>query len=209
MIRIAQFFVALALSISVSAQTFEGEIRYKTTYKSKMTNMTDIQLTSLMGSSLSYFIKGDKYLSRTNGTYFQWQLYVPAENRIYNKLSNSENATQIDASQAADEIIKIAIRKGVAEVLGHKVDEIVITCKNSVETYLVSSRLGADPTLFKKHRYGNWFDLLSAGKALPLKWTFDGPQFSLETVATEIIEGKLEDKLFKLPEAKKPANVGD
>lgn len=209
MIRIASLVVALVLSASVSAQTFEGEIVYKTTYKSKVANLTDAQLTSMMGSSLEYFIKGDKYLSRTNGTYFQWQLYVPTDNKIYNKLSTSERATQVDASEVTDEIVKIAVKKGVAEVLGHKVDEIVITCKNSVETYLVSSRLAVDPKLFAKHRYGNWYDLLSTGKALPLKWTLDGPQFSLQTVATQIKEGKLDDKLFKLPEEKQPGNVGN
>ena len=75
------FFVVTLLTISLFGQDFEGKILYNNVYKSKMPNMTDQQFTAMMGSQQEYSIKDGDYRSVSNGSLFQWQLYV---NRIIN-----------------------------------------------------------------------------------------------------------------------------
>jgi hypothetical protein len=40
------------------AQNFEGKITYSNSYKSKIPNLSDDQLSSIMGTTQEYYIKG-------------------------------------------------------------------------------------------------------------------------------------------------------
>ena len=66
----------LFVSLTVFGQSFEGEVIYQSTYKSKNPTITDDRLTSMMGSTEDYFIKGAAYKSKVNGTLLEWQLYI-------------------------------------------------------------------------------------------------------------------------------------
>jgi len=46
----------------------------------------------MMGSTQEYLIKGGDYKSIANGTLVQWQLFINKDNKLYNKMSNSETA---------------------------------------------------------------------------------------------------------------------
>jgi hypothetical protein len=59
-----------------------------------------------MGSSQNYIIKGGDYKSSANGTMFQWQLYINKDNKLYNKMSNSETILWNDAGAKPDEVLK-------------------------------------------------------------------------------------------------------
>ena len=89
--------------------------------------MTDHQWTSVMGSTQEYLIKGSDYKSIANGTLVQWQLYINKDNKLYNKMSNSETAFWNDASVQGDEVLKVEVNKGVTEILGYKCDEVILT----------------------------------------------------------------------------------
>ncbi|MEI6524242.1 MAG: hypothetical protein WCO37_12185 [Bacteroidota bacterium] len=97
-------FTVLA-TINVFGQNFEGKIFYTNSYKSKNPKMTDQQWTSMMGSTQEYLIKGGDYKSIANGTLVQWQIYINKDNKLYNKMSNSETALWNDASIQGDEIL--------------------------------------------------------------------------------------------------------
>lgn len=195
----------LILTISVISafttfgQSFEGKIFYTNTYKSKNPKMTDQQWTSMMGSTQEYLIKGGDYKSIANGTLVQWQLYINKDNKLYNKMSNSETTFWNDASVQGDEILKIEINKGVTEVLGYKCDEVILTCKSGVQKYYFNSNLSVDTKLFANHKFGNWFDYLSKSNSLPLKSVIETAHFTLESVATEVKPMKLDTKTFELP----------
>lgn len=193
--------VCLALFISICSfgQSFEGKIIYKNSYKSKIPGATDQQFTSAMGSTQEYFIKGGNYKSVGNGAIFQWQLYLNKDNKLYNKMSNSDTLLWNDGSENKDEIIKTEINKGVTEILGYKCDELILTCKSGVQKYYFNSKFSVDTKLFINHKFGNWYDYLSKTNALPLKTVVDTEQFTLESVATEIKEMKLDPTFFDLP----------
>lgn len=191
--------LATIFAITSVGQTFEGEIIYKNTYKSKIPSVTDEQLTTMMGTTQEYFIRNGDYKSITNGSFFQWQLYVNKDNKLYNKMSNSETLIWNNGATNPDEILKAEINKGVAEILGYKCDELILTCKSGIQKYYFNSKISANTKLFVNHKFGNWYDVLSRSNSLPLKSIVDNGQFTMESVAIEVKERKLVKAFFDLP----------
>jgi hypothetical protein len=198
-------FALTVLIATVFGQNFQGRIVYQNTYVSKLPNVTSEQFTSMMGSTQTYIIKGGDYKSSANGTFFQWQLYINKDNKLFNKMSNSETVLWNDGATNPDEVLKVEVNKNVTEVLGYKCDEVVLTCKSGTQKYYFNSKIGVDISLFTGHLYGNWYDYLKVAKALSLKSVIDNAQFTLTCIATEVKELKLDDKEFQLPENVKTA----
>ena len=197
--------LTILASFATFGQTFEGEIIYNNTLKSKNPKMTDEQWTKMMGSKQEYFIKTGNYKSVTNGTFSQWQLYINSENKVYTKMTNSETVLWNDASINSDEVIKSEIKKNAITILGYACDELTLTCKSGIQKYYFAPKLSVDTKLFEKHKYGNWYDFLSHAKSLTLKTIIETPQFTMETIATEVKQMKLDDKFFTLPADTKTA----
>ncbi|AFR34852.1 hypothetical protein AWR41_08115 [Riemerella anatipestifer] len=186
-------------AITSFGQTFEGKIVYKNTYRSKIPNVTDEQFTTMMGSVQEYFIKNGNYKSVANGSFFQWQLYVNKENKLYSKMANSEILLWNDGAANSDKVLKAEVNKGVAEVLGYKCDELVLTCKSGIQKYYFNTKFSVNTKLYENHKFGNWYDFLSKSNSLPLKSIIDNGQFTLESVAIEVKEMKVDNTIFDLP----------
>ena len=199
MTKTITFLVATLFAMTCFGQSFEGKIVYKNIYKSKMPNVTDEQFTTMMGSTQEYFIKNGEYKSIANGSFFQYQIYVNKDNKLYSKMANSETLLWNDGATNPDEVLKAEINRGVTEVLGYKCDELVLTCKSGIQKYYFNTKLSVDTKLFVNHKFGNWYDFLLKSNSLPLKSIVDNGQFTLESVATEIKEMKLDKTLFDLP----------
>lgn len=199
MTKTITFFLATLFTITSVGQTFEGKIVYKNIYKSKIPNVTDSQFTSMMGNTQEYFIKNGDYKSVANGSFFQWQLYVNADNKLYSKMANSETLLWDDGANNSDEVLKAEVNKGVTEVLGYKCDELILTCKSGTQKYYFNAKLSVDPKSFINHKFGNWYDFLSKSNSLPLKSIIDNTQYTLESVATVVKEMKLDKTFFDLP----------
>jgi len=197
----------LVLLVTVVAtahgQDFEGKVVYKNDCKSKIPTATSEQFNSMIGTRQEYLIKGGNYKSATNGTFLQWQLYINKDNKLYNKMANSPTILWNDGAVNPDEVVKAEINKAVIEVMGQKCDELILTCKSGVQKYYFDPKLKVDPTLFEKHKFGNWNEVISRTNSLPLKMIIDSPQFTLESIATEIVPMKLDDKIFELPAGSK------
>jgi hypothetical protein len=199
MTKVIAIIFAIFTTITVFGQTFEGKIFYTNTYKSKNPKMTDKQWTSMMGSTQEYLIKGGDYKSISNGILLQWQLYINKDNKLYNKMSNSETVFWNNASIQGDEIIEVEVNKGVTEILDYKCDEVILTCKSGIQKYYFNSKLSVDSKLFTNHKLGNWFDYLSKSNSLPLKSVIETAQFTMESVAIEVKQMTLDTKIFELP----------
>ncbi|MCS3794744.1 hypothetical protein [Niastella sp. OAS944] len=196
----ALLFLLTILCMATSfAQTFEGKITYKNKYKSKMPNVTDAQLTSMMGGKYEYYIKNGNYKSTTNGLMLQWQLYVNKENKLYNKMASTETLTWYDGAVNKDSILKLELNEGVTEILGYKCDELIFTCVSGVQKYYFSKKIAVDPKLFANHKFMNWYEYISRSNALPLKAIVDNAQFTWESIASDVQEVKLEESFFALP----------
>jgi len=198
--KILSILIVVTLAQAASfAQSFEGKIIYQNTYKSKLPQVSDEQFTSMMGNTQEFFIKGGNYKSTMNGKMIEWQLYIYKDNKLYSKMSTTPNAYWNDAAFNKDEVIKAEVNKGAAEILGNTCDELVLTCKSGVQKFYYSPKFPLDAKLFENHKFGNWSEFISRAKAVPLKMIMDTPQFSIESVATEVTPQKLDDKNFELP----------
>jgi hypothetical protein len=191
--------IATLFAVASYGQSFEGKIVYKNAYKSKMPNATDEQFTSMLGSTQEYFIKNGDYKSVTNGSFFQWQLYVNKENKLYNKMANSETLLWNDGGTNPDTVLEAKVNKTVTEILGYKCYELILTCRSGVQKIYFNSKLAVDPKIFESHKFGNWYEYVSRTNALPLKFVIENAQFILESTATEVKPMKLESALFQLP----------
>lgn len=189
----------LTISSLTFGQNFEGKITYKNSYKSKMQGVTDEQFTSMMGTTQEYWIKDGNYKATLNGSMVSWMLYVNKDNKLYSKMANSAIVYWNDASQNTNEVVKAEINKDVITILGYKCDELVITGKNGTEKYYFNGSLKIDANLFKNHKYGNWNEFTSRTNAIPLKMIVETPQFTIESVATEVKAVALEEQFFQLP----------
>ena len=196
---LAVSFLMLFSATSI-AQNFEGKVNYQNTFKSKIPNVTDDMLTEMMGPSLEYTLKGGNYRTTSNGTYLLWQLYVQKDNKLYTKVANSNSIFWNDGAENKDEVLKAELTKNALEILGHKCDELVLTCKSGVQKYYFTSKFKLDPKLFENHKFGNFYDYVVKAKAVPLKITIDNVQFTMESVATSVDTQKIDDTLFELPE---------
>ncbi len=198
--KIGRLIILFLLTTLFSyGQNFEGKITYQNSYKSKMANLTDQQFSSMMGTTQEYLIKEGNYKSLTNGTFMQWQLYINADNRLYNKMANSPTIFWNDGASNPDEVLKAEVNKNVINILGQQCDELILTCRSGTQKYYFSTKLKVDPKLYEKHKFGNWSEYIARTNSLPLKMIIDSPQFTLECLATEIKPLKLDDKEFQLP----------
>ena len=198
--RIFSFLLMMGFtSLSLSAQNFEGEIVYQNVYQSKIAGLSDEKFTTLMGTEQDYFIKGANYKSVMNGTLAQWQLYVPGENKLYTKMSNSDSAFWDDAAINPDSVISFSLNKAAVKILGYTCDELILNCKSGTQKYYFNTALGIDPAKYMKHKYGNWYDYVLNSKSVPLKMEIDNAQFVMVSVAVEIKPSTLDNSIFQLP----------
>lgn len=189
----------LVISIASFSQNFKGEIVYSNTYKSKSQQVTDEQWNIMLGTTQRYITQNGNYKSITNGKLLQWQLYINKENKLYNKMSNTEIIYWNDGSVQGDEIVKVEINKNVEKVLNLLCDEVILFCKSGVQKYYFNSTLSIDPNIFINHKFGNWYDYLSKSNSFPLKMIVENNQFIITSIATEIIPKNIEDEVFNLP----------
>lgn len=185
------------------SQDFKGEITYSNTYKSKNTQLSNEQLSLMLGTIQNYFTQNGNYKSTTNGKLVQWQLYLNKENKLYNKMSNSETIYWNDCSIQGDNVLKVEINKNAATVLSMQCDEIILTCTSGIQKYYFNSKLSVNPNLFKNHKLGNWYDYISQAKAFPLKMVIENKQFEMTSIATKIEAKELSNSFFDLPKGAK------
>jgi hypothetical protein len=196
----------LAFTNASTAQNFEGKLIYQLSYKSKSPSLTEKQLSAFTGTQHEYYFKGGNYKTVVApGAMIQWQLFIHADNKLYSKYTNTETIFWNDASVNQDSVLAFQVNKAVADISGYKCDELILTCKTGVQKYYYSSKVKVDPALFAKHKYGNWYDFLSKAEALPLKYIYDMPQYTIEGVVSEVTPMQLDDQFFQLPAGVKTA----
>lgn len=198
--RVSILIITVLITGVCNAQNFEGKITYQNDYTSKIPNATSEQFNAMMGTTQEYYIKGNKYKSATNGSFSQWQLYVPTENRLYSKMAVSDTLLWSDGNSNPDEAVSYEIQKNQGEILGYKCDALVVKTKTGTATYYFSKKIKIDPELYKNHQYGNWALVIEQTKSLPLKIEMETPQFRLVSTAVDIKEMEIEESVFALPE---------
>ncbi|MFT4848024.1 MAG: hypothetical protein ACI83B_000549 [Sediminicola sp.] len=198
--RILVFLLITLSTLTVFGQNFEGQITYSNTYKSQNPKMTGQQWLKMMGDTQNYSIKNGNYKAISNGSMFQWLIYVNSENMLYTKMANSEIALWNDGMVNADTVLNAVVNKNVINILGYDCDELILTCKSGIQKYYFNTSLKVDISLFENHKFGNWYAFLKESNSLPLKMIVSNPQFIMESIATEVKEMKINESDLQLPE---------
>src|SRR5258706_11524437 len=102
--RLLIIAISLISTLSIG-QSFEGKIVYQNNYTSKLAQVKDEQFNVMMGTRQEYYVKGGNYKSVTNGSFAQMQLYIQADNKLYNKLATSDTLYWMDGKSNNDEVV--------------------------------------------------------------------------------------------------------
>jgi hypothetical protein len=197
-------FCLLLCCLVVCAQSFEGEIIYKNSYKSRTPGTTDGEYSIMAGTLQNYYIKGGNYRSETNGTLILWQIYINKDKKIYSKIAHSPTILWDDATVNNDKITSTEVHKGVVTILGYLCDEVILhNEQGNYQKYYFNSKLAIDSKLYTNHLYGSWYAYLSKANAVPLKIMIRSSKYFFESTATEIKHMKLADSFFTLPQGAK------
>jgi len=190
----------LSVASIVSAQNFEGEIVYKVSVTSKMQDVTDMQLSIMMGTRQNYFFKSGNYKVIINGSVFNMQFYNVASNTLITKLSTSDTLYSMNAGKGDDPIVYQKIIRDSIKVMGIKCDAFTIRTKaGKNSTYFYNSRYSLDPVNYKGHRLGNLDVVMQAIQAMPLRITMEDAQFKFVSEATDINRKELDQEFFNPP----------
>ena len=204
--KFKQFILSFTLFVFYStayAQTssgaFEGEIIYANTYKSKNPKMKEQTLKAMLGGVHNYYIKNGNYKTVTDGMFAQWQLFINADNKLYNKMASSDTVFWNNVTEHYDELISSKVNKNALTVLGYMCDELILNCKSGVHKYYYNAQLKVNSNLFINHKYGNYYNYISRTNAVPLKMIVEDYDFTMESIATKVIPKKIPDNFFTLP----------
>ncbi|UOY08888.1 hypothetical protein L0P88_10115 [Muricauda sp. SCSIO 64092] len=192
--------VCILTTSTLIGQEFEGKIIYKNTYESNTKGVSDNQLNSLMGTIQEYVIKGGNYKSSVNGSFNQYQLYRSEENRIYNKFSNAEALFWSDASIEGEKILSIDVKEDQETILGVSCDKLIMKTTKGSYIYFYSSKYPINPTLFREHIFGNWYEFVKRAKSVPLKIIMNTLEFKSISVAIKLESLEVDSSFFDIPE---------
>jgi hypothetical protein len=198
MYKTIYLFLNVLFTLPAFCQSFEGKIVYKISYQSHQTGLLEQSLKQRMGDTSTYYIKEAHTRTEGNGISYEWQVYVPALNKLFTKTPESEILVTYDASKNSDEVLKAELTKNTITILGYKCNELVLTCKTGVQKYYFSSKLPIDRNLFRNYQFGNWHEYLTKSGAIPLKYIIQNNLFTMESTAVAVQQMKLDLKVFTL-----------
>ncbi|MBS1522047.1 MAG: hypothetical protein JST50_13680 [Bacteroidetes bacterium] len=190
-----QFFAALVFA----QKSFEGEVVYSISIKSNTPKFTDAQLSSIMGTTQHYYMKGANYKSVLNGKMSQWEIYVNKNKKVYNKIASNDSILWNDVTINHDTIYKVNLKKNDTTILGYKCDKLTFTCNRGIEIYYFNPQFVVDPRLYINHQEGNWYAFLEKSRSIALKEIMQKKYFTFTLTAVSVKRKPIDDKLFELP----------
>lgn len=191
--------ISLLLTQIIYAQSFEGEIVYQNTYRSKAAGFSDQQVQSMLGTQEQYYLRGGDYRIVMNGSVISSYYYLSKENKIYTEFQDGDRMYWNDAAVNNDSVLSFEVKKNAIKLLTYDCDELILHTRKGTQIYDYSSQLRIDPALFVNHKFGNWYDFLKVAKAVPLRMVVEQDQVIIISEVVTVKPVKLNDNLFVLP----------
>jgi hypothetical protein len=192
--------VLCCLSAAAFAQkSFEGLVTYNVSYKSKMPQLTDEQMTRLGGTTQLYYTKGDNYKYIWNGKLFEWAIYSGRDKKVYSKFSTVDSILWYSVELSHDTIYKTELKENDTTILGYPCNRLTFTCKTGSQVYYFSPALAVDPDLYTDYKVVNYYDYLRIAKAVALKEIFVTNEAETVITARDIQQQPVDDRIFEIP----------
>lgn len=202
-----KLFVALIGLIVLSAfngapRYFTGRIDFVYSFQDAQGKDITAQMAALVGGGQQYFVDEGNYKSFTDKGRFQ-QLYRSDSNIYYQGLPD-QSIRKIDASSGASQVFTVKKLADHETIAGYDCEAVEINTDDGTTTYYYSEKIKLNPSLYKRHAFGDWNRILEAtGGALPLKFEMINMRqgFIVWTAtATSVKAGRVSGKEFEVPE---------
>lgn len=184
---------------------FEGRKHYKNTFIIKQSVIDSLELVKSLGASSIYSYKTGKFLWRSYGSDFQYELWDSQTGIVVDKYGSSDTLQTIDVFKKADSLISYKITRNADKICGYICDAIQVEIQTFPDksimkrTIFYSSQLYVNPEHFKKYRsYAN-YQIYPITKSVPLRLVteYEGLPVVIIINAEKVELVKIDDDEFK------------
>ena len=188
------------ITMTLSAQDFEGIVTYTCEYPINKTALTDEELKKELGTDVTTYFKNGYYKEHTNSRFLSYQLFRHNDSMVYYK-NNSKSDTLFysKVNSKKKEVFSYQIEKRTDTILGYICDKLIVNDGYGTKTYYYSSELSLDPEYYKNFTIGNKYAITKLMKAIYLKLEMTYEAITVSLVATEVKWQKLEQSVFEIP----------
>jgi hypothetical protein len=197
--------LALPLPIIAQESHFEGVIKFNIVYSSTNTEINVADYTSFFGDHYISYIKPGFYRQDyPNAQGIECVYYDYLSNLYYFKLVKVDTLYTIDCSiPLTDELTEYA--DSTETILGYKCKSIYQSNPQMNSLYFYAEDLYLDPAFYVNHKMGNYDQFTALTKSIYLKIISNMGDVMCITTADSIVEMKLSDEIFMLPDLPRKA----
>ena len=189
----------IPLNLFSQKKQFEGIIKFSQTYQSENAQFDLKKYQSFFGDSYVSYVKPGLYRQdyyNSNGISFI--LYNFKTNQYYYKLANIDTLYYQDCSKPKGEF-KLEKTDTIINILNYRCNSLIVKSQSYNAQYFYAKDLYIDPAFFKDHKFGGYNLITAATESVYLKIISDFGFVKVIAEADSIVEKKLDDNIFKLP----------
>lgn len=178
---------------------FEGILKFKIDFKDKTGEMSDDEMRYIMGTEQTYFLKGEKYHSITNGA-LKITSYHEGKDTLFTKMAMSDKLMYNLTNRDEEKIISYQFEKTDVKILNYQCELLIVKTDKGTHKYYFNRKLKTNPEYYKNHKSGLWnFFMEKTGGALSIKAITDAKDMytSIELISEE--RTPLDDDIFIRP----------
>lgn len=228
-------YIIIAISIvfiqgTLKGQNFEGKVTYKVNFEIDEEKYGELGIKKEMivekmkkegeyYDKITYYFQKGNYIKEDNSTKNKRIIYKSDENLIYLFEQNSEYVTIVKGEKPS--VLNTEFDNSSVEI--NELDSIKMIGNESCKLVMLNwgelsseyywynpSKLNINSELFKNHNYEYLNKILTKTNSFPLEITKSvGKLMKITMTVEEIEEIDLDEKIFEIPELKKPKRKGD
>jgi len=204
--KILILLLAIPLPILAQKSHFEGVIKFNLAYSTTNPGINLNEYTTFFGDSYISYIKPGLYRQDyPNAQGIECVYYDYKTNLYYFKYVKIDTLYTIDCSiPLADELIEYS--DSTETVMGYKCKSIYLSSQNMNSLYFYAEDLYVDPAFYVNHKLGSYDQFTALTKAIYLKIISNMGDVNCITTADSIVEMKLSDTIFILPDLPRKKN---
>ena len=193
-------YILLISLYGCSADSFEGIVRYETTYKSKVEGVLIEDLLGPPSSIDSIYFKDGYYLQKSTTDYMNYLLWRSEDTTQYFRNKASSDTLWFDKTNSHPTVIDSStIVKKATTILGYKCHKLSVYRGGSIYTYYYNPNFYLDPEFYKEYTNSSKHQVMTLMKSPYLRLHIEYPGIEMDMIATDIVIEKLSDSIFELP----------
>ena len=193
----------ICLSCMPAKKSFEGSIEYKITVTViNAKKVTQAELIKDYGTKTTGYHKAGKFKDFGNAENKPIQLYLPKTKRLYSfGLSKTDTIDSYPITGYKAEY-DYQLQQNVDTILGYPCHVLLAKNEYVEKQYYFSPKLYLNPKYYQGYTMGNKSEIMEKIQAVTLKVIIKNSVMKLESIATNISIGPVNDSIFELPKGR-------